>query len=51
MFLQRNGLYIRAEAEAVRDFMLQVARIELDLEGIMAWLGRFAEIVKTGGDP
>lgn len=51
MLLERNGIYIRASAEEVRDFMLRVARIELDLDGIVAWMARFAEIVKEGEGP
>ena len=46
MFLARNGLKIEGAAEAVRDFMLAVARIELDIDGILAWRARYVETVK-----
>jgi prophage maintenance system killer protein len=49
MLLERNGLYVRASAEDVKDFMLRVARIELDLDGIVAWLGKNVEIVIQEG--
>ncbi|MBI2077708.1 MAG: type II toxin-antitoxin system death-on-curing family toxin [Euryarchaeota archaeon] len=50
MFLERNSFTIEAAPEAVRDFMLQVARIELELDGILAWLARHVEIIKVGKD-
>jgi len=48
MFLARNGFKIEASPEVVRDFMLAVAQIELELDGIVAWLGRYVETVKVG---
>ena len=49
MFLARNGFSVEASTDAVRDFMLAVARIDLDIDGILAWLSRHVEPVKPGG--
>ena len=51
MFLRRNGFRIDANAEAVRDFMLAVARIERDVDGILLWLARNVETIKEFGHP
>jgi death on curing protein len=47
MFPARNGYALEATAEVVRDFMLAVARVELDLDGILAWFARHVETVKA----